>query len=180
MTSRRPPSPEEIERGVPYSLQLNGALDCPGAILAEPGNANVRWHCRTDPCRSPYSPLNLLRKPDFVLTDPEERVVLRIRRNSRVPPRFNMIQDGEVVGTICLRSILRNKYAIALKAGPTWTFRMPLFTVHFHGESTAESRVWVAVGPSKLQWTLLAQPGTDDLRLLAGLAFIHREWWCYS
>ena len=30
-----------------------------------------------------------------------------------------------------------------------------------------------------MQWTLLAEAGADDVRLLAGLAFIHREWWCY-
>jgi hypothetical protein len=180
MASQCAPSPEDIERGVQYSFQLGDALDCPCAILAEPGMATAGWHCGTEPRRSPFSPLNLLRKPDFVLMDHEERVVLRIRRKSRVPPRFDMIQNGQVVGTIGLRSILRNKYAIALNAGPTWTFRMPLFTICFHGESTAESRVWVAVGPSKRQWNLLAQPGTDDVRLLAGLAFIHREWWCYS
>ena len=57
---------------------------------------------------------------------------------------------------------------------------MPLFTVYFHGESSSNSRVWVVVGPSKRQWTLLAEAGSDDERLLAALAFIHREWWCYS
>ena len=122
-----------------------------------------------------YLASNLFRKPDFVLLDHEEREVLRICRTTRFPPRFSMIQNGEVVGTIKLRSIFLNKYAINLKAGPKWTFRMPLFTIYFHGESSSNSRVWVVVGPSKMEWTLLTEAGTDDVRLLAGLAFIHGE-----
>jgi hypothetical protein len=178
MKSWRPPTPDQIERGVPYFFQLSWATGYPSWIIAEPGNPTVRWHCRTEPCRANFSPQNLIRKPDFVLLDHEEREVLRICRTTRLPPRFNMIQNGEVVGTIGLRSIFQNKYAINLKAGPKWTFRMPLFTVYFHGASSSNSRVWVIVGPSKMEWSLLTEAGTDDLRLLAGLAFIHREWWC--
>ena len=177
---QRPPSPDQIERGVQYVFQLSQDACYSGAIHAEPGTWAVRWYFRTEPCRSPVSPLNLFRRPDFVLRDVEEREVLRIRRTTRFPPCFNMIENGAVVGTVRLRSILLNKYEIVLNAGPTWTFRMPLFTIHFHGESSSNSRVWVYVGPSKMRWTLLAESGTDDVRLLAGLAFIHHEWWCYS
>src|SRR5687768_6716531 len=172
MTSWRPPTHDQIERGVPYLLQLGWGLGYPGWIFAEaePGTATVRWHCRTEPCRSNFSPLSLIRKPDFVLLDHEEREVLRIRRNTRFPPRFNIIHIGEVVGTIGLRSILQNKYAINLKAGPKWIFRMPLFTLHFYGVSSSNARVWVVVGPSKMEWTLLTEAGANDVRLLAGLA----------
>jgi hypothetical protein len=27
-----------------------------------------------------------------------------------------------------------------------------------------------------MEWCLLAQAGADDVRLVGGLAFIHREW----
>jgi hypothetical protein len=178
MGSPRPPSEDEIERGARHCLVIAWDRGSPGSILPEIGDA--RWHCRTEPCRSAWSALNLLRKPDFVLVDQEERGVLRIRRASRLPPRFSILQNGEVVGTIGLRSFLRNKYSIVLTDGPTWTFRMPLFRIYFHGESSSDSRLWIQVGPGKTQWNLLAQAGADDVRLLAALAFIHREWWCYS
>jgi hypothetical protein len=173
------PSPSEIERGAGYVFQLDGgASDAPGCIYDNAGNAC--WNYRTEPRRSAYSPLNLVRKPDFVLLDHESQEVLRISRNTRVPPRFDIIQNGGVVGTIGLRSILRNKYMLTLKGGPAWTFRMPLFTIHFYGKSSVDSRVWVVIGANKTEWYLLTQAGTTDVRLVGGLAFIHREWWCYS
>lgn len=180
-TFPRPPTPDEIERGASYRSLLAWELSFPGRIVAKSGeDAILRWHCRTVPDRSPYSPLNLIRNPDFVLLDHEERESLRIRRYSRIPPRFNLIQNGDATGTIGLRSIFLNKYAINLKDGPTWTFRMPTFTNCFYAVSSSNSHVWVVMGPSKLDWTLLAEPATDDVRLLAALAFIHRRWWCYS
>lgn len=139
----------------------------------------MRWHYQTEPCRSAYSFLNLFRRPDFVLLDHDEKEVLRIRRRTRFPPRSDILQNGEVVGTIRLRSVLLNRYSLVLKAGPTWTFRMPLFTIRFYGESSANSRVRVLMGP-KVQWMLHLSAGADDVRLVAGLAFIHRQWWCYS
>ena len=174
------PNPEEFVRGAHYYFEIGNTSDAPGWIFAEPETASFRLHYRTEPRRSAYSPSNLFRKPDFLVLDHQNQEVLRISRYTRVPACFNIIQNGEVVGTIGLRSLLRNKYSLELKDGPTWTFRMPLFTIQFDGESNANSRVWVRLCPSKRQWNLLTQVGADDLRLLAGLAFIHREWWCYS
>ena len=65
-------------------------------------------------------------------------------------------------------------------SAPGWMFRMPLFTVFFGGESTAGELFWVEVGPSNLQWNVLFQPGTDQVPLVAGLAFLHRQRWCYG
>jgi hypothetical protein len=112
--------------------------------------------------------------------DRESHEVVRIRRQQRIPPRFEMIQSGGVVGTIALRSPLRTRYTLAFSEGPTWFFRMPLFTVLFQGESNSSSRLWVQVAPSEKQWNVLIEPGADDLRLLASLAFIQRERWSYS
>ena len=79
-----------------------------------------------------------------------------------------------------MRSLFRIKYSIDIQGAGSWTFRLPLFTVQFRGDSQAGTDVWVIVGPSKMEWNILIRPGTNDLRLLAALAFIHNEWWNYS
>jgi hypothetical protein len=124
--------------------------------------------------------LNLFRKPDFVLFDAEEREVLRVRRTTRFPARFEIIEGGRVIGEIALRSILRNQYTIEFDAGLRWLVRMPLFTTYFAGASSTGTRAWIVVGPSERQWRLLVEPEADSVHLLCGLAFIHRERWCYS
>ena len=168
----------EFAQGHQYCFQIGDEIEWPGVILAEPGA--VRWRYTTDPKRSPWSPANLFGKPEFVVTDSDGRETLRVRRASHFPPRFEMTEQGQTVGSISLRTVLRNRYTLQLRDEPTWTFHMPLFTVYFRAESTAGREVLVRVGPSKKQWNLLAEPGADSSRLLCGLAFIHREWWSYS
>ena len=88
------------ELGIPFRSGWDTGY--PGAILADPGSSIVRWHCRTE--TMPVSVLAYLiffRKPGIlVVLDCEEREILRIRRKSRLPTRFNMVQNGEVVRTI--------------------------------------------------------------------------------
>src|SRR5207244_4308827 len=115
----------------------------------------IRWRYETHPRRSVYSPLNLLKKPDFILSDGQGQEVLRVVRKTRFPPRFKMVESGRTVGKIALRSILRNKYSIEFDEGPRWLFRMTLFTIYFPGVSSTGNRAWVVVGPSKRQWNVL-------------------------
>ncbi len=180
MFRKRPPGPdaETIERGDRYWFLIEETLDFSGAILEASGT--IRWRYLTSPRRSPYSLVNLKRKPDFLVLNPDGLDLLRIRRDKRLPPIFHMIEGSRVVGRIRLRSILRNTYTLDFEEGPTWTVRMPLYTVNFWGESSVNSHVWILTGPSKKQWNLLSEPGATNVRLLSGLAFIHREWWCYS
>jgi hypothetical protein len=178
---RMAPRPDDIERAAAYGLVLDGrATEVPGLIFDTPGVTEPCWRLRTEPPRSPWSPLNFWRKPDFLLVDSDNREILRIRRTRRMPACFHLVDKGNPVGTVQRRGILRNKYTLAFKDGPTWTFRMPLFTWLFWGESNTGRRIWVRMGPSKIQWTVLMQPEADNVRLLMVLAFIHREWWCYS
>ena len=104
----------------------------------------------------------------------------RVGRASTPDVVSNVHQDDRPVGEIALRSVFRNTYAITLAGGSTWLFRMPLFAVTFHGESQDGRQVWVRVGPRKTRWNILLDASLDHLHLLAALAFIHREWWCYS
>jgi hypothetical protein len=164
--------------GKQYCFQIGSEAEWPGVILGEPGV--IRWRYTTDPKRYPWSPSNLFGKPEFVVTDSDGQEVLRVRRDTRFPPRFEMVERGEPVASISLRSLLRNRYTIQVGDEPAWTFRMPLFTVYFRAESASGQEILVQVGPTKKQWNLLAEPGTDSLYLLGALAFIHREWWSYG
>ena len=172
------PDNAQVQGGNQYIFDIANTPETPGVILAKPGI--TRWRYETQPRRSAYSLFNLLRKPDFVLFDTQGQEILRIVRQTRFPPRFKMVARDQVVGKIALRSLLRNKYAIEFDGGPRWLFRMTLFTVYFPGVSSTGTRVWVVVGPSKRQWNVLVEPAADNVYLLAGLAFIHREWWCYA
>jgi hypothetical protein len=175
---RTRPDASDLERGAQYIFQIGRESDSPGVILGEPGV--MRWQYQTRPRRSAWSPLNLFKKPDFIVTDPEGREILQIRRVKRFPPTFEIVENNQVVARIARQSILRNKYTIEFNSGPTWTVRMPLFSISFRSESTVGTRVWMWISSSKMQWSILAEPGTDSVHLLSGLAFIHREWWCYS
>lgn len=175
-----PPSEEVIERGVKFSTGISHHPAAPVCFVPESAGAGFDGTLGPDPSRSAHSPVNLLRKPDVVLRDATWSEVLRIVRRSRWPARFELLQAGRVVGSVERKGLFRNRYVIGLAGGSTWVFRMPLFTICFWGVSERGERLWVQVGPSKQQWNFLLEPGADDLRLIGALAFIHREWWCYS
>jgi len=172
------PSPDLIAHGSQVYSAITFDPAAPGAIFT--ADDRPRWRFEPNPKRSAWSVRNIFKKPDFVVFDPDAHEVLRVRRKRRVPPQFEMVQDNRPVGEIALRSVFRNTYAITLAGGSTWLFRMPLFAVTFHGESQDGRQVWVRVGPRKTRWNILLDASLDHLHLLAALAFIHREWWCYS
>lgn len=174
-----PPSDECVERGGRFIsvVEWEGARN--GKLIDGFSNT-VSWNLETDPGRSPYSPFNLVRKPDFVALDTNGVRVFRIRRVSRLPATFEMIENGIRIGQIRLRSVFRNKYTIHLQNGTVWTFRMPLFTIGFWGVSNQGTRVWAWIGSGKRQWNILTEQGVSVQPLLFALAFIHREWFVYS
>ncbi|MCX7388411.1 MAG: hypothetical protein NTX48_17235 [Planctomycetales bacterium] len=99
---------------------------------------------------------------------------------SFVPSVFQILDQDNSIGQIALRSILGIKYRILLDGHASSTFRLPLFTVRFWGDTDMGPSIWVVVGPSKMQWSVLLEPGTMDRELVASLAFIHNQWWNYS
>src|SRR5581483_9244248 len=138
----------------------------------------ARWQFKTEPPRHAWSPVNLLGKPAFVLLDRATREVLRIRQHKRIPPCFEIVQSAEIVGEIRRLGVV--SYRVQLVGGLTWTFRMPPFTHYFCATSNANTRVWVRVWRSEMTWVLLVPPEADDVRLVASLAFIHRERSVYT
>lgn len=118
---------------------------------------------------------NPLGRPDFYVTELGIKGELIIRRVSRIPSIFEIIEGGRAVGRIRMLSILRNRYSITVDDIGAWTFRMPLFTVFFFGESREGAEIWVRVGPSERQWSILIKPGVAQRPLAAALAFIHNE-----
>jgi hypothetical protein len=90
------------------------------------------------------------------------------------------MEAGRIIGRVKMCSVFRNKYAIDIDPVNSWTFRMPLFTIRFFGDSRAGPEIWVAVGPSKMEWRVLIKRDTREWPLLAALAFIHVEAWNYG
>jgi hypothetical protein len=147
-------------------------------VLDEKGSIRWRYGVRNDAFgRRPGNPFN---KPDFVIANSDTKDEVIIRRASFIPPVFNIMEADRVIGRVRMRSMFRNKYDIDIDGVNTWTFRMPLFTVRFFGDSSAGVEIWVAVGPSKIEWNILIKGSAKEWPLLAVLAFIHTEWWNYS
>lgn len=178
---RRPAlSPERIERGVKILSLINFDAPASGSIVAEPRYTGFSGSHRSEPDRSAYSLRNVIRVSDFVMTDGDDREILRIARRTRFPSRFDILQQGETGGTIEMRGLLRSRSVLKLASGRNWTFWMPPFSLDFFGESDDGLRIWAQVGPSGTQWNLLVEPDAHDVRLVAWLTFLHRRWWCYG
>lgn len=171
------PSEEVIERGFKASSLIDANDQASGAVLNVDGA--VMWRYRTEPKRHMWSFLNLLRKPDFIVCDLQGREVVRIRRTSRVPPRFDIVRQGQIVGQIAARSVLRTRYTVALSTGTTWLFYMPLYTVAYWGLCSTGSKFWVGLD-SRRCWRLLFEDDHVGPELLSAMAFIHREQWSYN
>ena len=175
-----PPTKDQVEHGTGYTSWIELNPPASGGIYNTSDPPEIVYRCSTEPSRNSFSLFNLLKKPDFVLVDEASRCTLRIRRKRRLPATFDIIDHETVVGVIQRKSVLRNKYLVRFSEGLEWTIRMPLFTIDFYGISSLSTNLWIRVWPGKNQWCLLLNGGEDDRRLLAAIAFIHREWWCYG
>ena len=144
------------------------------------------WRFGTVPKRSPHNVLNLAGKPAVVFSNwDEDDEVMRVVRRTRFPATFELVEGDRKVGTVRRITPLRNRYRIELDAGTEWselklTFHMPLFTISFAGWSDCGKQLWVKVWRSKREWLVMREPELNHPYLLPALAFIHREWWCYS
>jgi hypothetical protein len=173
------PDEECIAQGHKFLCQIDRGMDGhSGAVMDEHGV--IRWRYGIRKNASPRRLGNPFNKPDFVIANPDGRDEVVIRRASFIPPVFNIIEAGRVIGRVRMRSLFRNKYAIDIDRVNSWTFRMPLFTIRFFGDSSAGVEIWVAVGPSKKEWSVLIKRDAREWPLLAALAFIHVESWNYG
>lgn len=174
-------SPDEncIERGAKFVCVIDrDGRNRSGKIFDEHGS--IRW--QYDAVRNPEGRnwRNPLNKPDFVFTNPAGHAEILIRRMSFVPSVFQILEGTNSIGRVSLQGLLGIKYRILLDGYGTSTFRLPLFTVRFGGDTDNGPSIWVVVGPSKMQWNVLLKPGTNDRGLVVSLAFIHNQWWNYS
>jgi hypothetical protein len=168
-----------IANGHKFFSQIDRGTDGhSGAVLDEQGAIRWRYGTRENPsvCRL-GNPFN---KPDFVIADPDGRDEVVISRASFIPPVFNIMEAGRIIGRVRMCSVFRNKYAIDIDRVNSWTFRTPLFTIRFFGDSRSGPEIWVAVGPSKMEWSVLIKRDAHEWPLLAALAFIHVEAWNYG
>ena len=118
--------------------------------------------------------------PNALSTLIEGSPIGAVRRASFIPSIFEIRDKHRAIGRIAMRSILRIRYSIEIDGVGSWTFRLPLFTVRFRGDSPTGTDIWVLVGPSKMEWSVLLKPGVVATPLVFALAFIHNEWWNFS
>lgn len=172
------PDEDTVANGGKYCFVLDVEnRSSTGKIWNDQGD--LVWHYAPRRNAVGYSLGNPFYKPDFVVFDNNERQTVAIRRSSFIPSRFYVLTDDFAVGQIAMTSPFLNRYRIKIDGLPTCVFRMPLFTVHFYGQLNNDTKVWVVVGPSKMQWRVLTESALDDVRLLAALAFIHNQWFNY-
>ena len=153
------PDQECIANGHKFFSQIDRGTDRhSGAVQDEQGVIRWRYGTGKNPCgRHLGNPFN---KPDFVIADADERDEVVICRASFIPPVFNIMEAGRIIGRVKISSVFRNKYAIDIDSVNSWTFRMPLFTIRFFGNSRSGPEIWVAVGPSKMEWSVLIKNAT--------------------
>jgi hypothetical protein len=140
----------------------------------------IRWRYAFRKNASGRVPRNPFNKPDFVIAEPDAKDELIIRRASFIPPVFNIIEADRIIGAVKTRSFFRNQYSIPVGGTNLWIFRMPLFTIRFYGESSGVPEIWVVVGPSGTEWTILMKEGVKERPLVVALALIHNEQWHYG
>lgn len=174
-----PPDESCIAHGAKFACVIDhGGLNRTGKIFDEDGRICWQYGTRANPDgRSFGNPLN---KPDFVFTNTDQNAEISIRRLSFVPSVFHILDGTRTIGRIALQSVFGIKYQILLDGYAPFTFRLPLFTLGFWGDTDGDPSIWVMVGPSKMQWTMLLKPGTNIRELVVSLAFIHNQWWNYS
>jgi hypothetical protein len=173
------PDKDCIEHGEKlFCLIHRGASSRDGEVRDEQGTVRWRFGIRANP--SNWGLGNPLKKPDFVLSEPDQKNETIIRRASFVPSVFKILEAGELIGTVRMQSVFLNQYSISIVGVDTWTFRMPLYTIFFFGESRAGCEIWVRVGPSEKEWNLLIKAGVTRRPLVAALAFIHNERYFHS
>jgi hypothetical protein len=173
------PDEDACDRGAKYSCQIARRGDGhSGVVFDEHGD--VRWRYGVRKNKSGRSWGNPFNKKDFVVTNPQTREEVILRRVSFASSRFRIIDAQGERGAVRKASILRNKYTIEVSGRRPWTFKMPLFTIRFWGETDESSEFWVMLGSSKMEWNILVKPGVDDQPLVAALSFIHVEWWNYG
>jgi hypothetical protein len=128
--------------------------------------------------RNPFvSQRNLIRSSKFVVTKTGTSGELVFRKTSCLRSVFEIFDGDSVVGVVCKRGILRNRYTIDIRGLGHWKFSIPLFSTRFRGESEDKGNIWVSVGPSKAEWRILVDPESNNPILISVLAFIHNEYW---
>jgi hypothetical protein len=171
------PDGDCIARGAKFRCLIDRRLyGHSGAVYDEHGDVRWRYGVRESYLGRSWG--NPLDKMDFIVTDPQTGEEIVLRRVSFFPSRFTITDTQGERGTVCMVSILRNKYAINITGRRPWTFKMPLFRVGFWGETDESSEFWVRM-VTQMAWDILIKPGIDDQPLVAALSFIHIERWSY-
>ncbi len=138
-------------------------------------NGAPLWRFKTLHAGKPHYPYGLFRIPDFVVYDLADRELYRFKLVRKLAlSKFVMLENGATICTITLRSFLRNKYTLDFADGRKWLFRIPLFGVRISCQSETGDKILAHYRGHNV-WQVQLEPPVDDPRLVAALAFLHRE-----
>jgi hypothetical protein len=134
----------------------------------------VLWRVKT-PFNSLLSPLGIGPVGDLSFFDKLDKELFKVRTEWKfLQRRYVLSENGSRVCTICPKSILFSKYTLDFVNGENWSFRLPHFTVFFTGLSKTGAKIRVRNWNHKT-WSVLIDPASDSPKLVAALAFIHRQ-----
>ncbi len=165
---------ECFRRSVKFFSKIDRRTGERSGIIRNEQDITCQQYRERNPSDSKRNPL---RGSEFVVSNIGTGEELVFRKASCLRSVFDILDGGAVVGTIRKRGILRNRYTINISGLSHWIFRIPLFSTRFRGESEDKGSIWVSVGPSKAEWSILVDPNSNNLILISVLAFIHNEYW---
>ena len=94
--------------------------------------------------------------------------------------RFVMRREGTAIWVLTVQSFVRKRHQLQIVEGNNWTFDTPFFWWnHLTGTLDGHKRLLGRVGPRKNYWGFSVDPDTETLDLLAAIAFMHWNWWCW-
>lgn len=174
VTSREKTPPGEGQPGERGKYCFKCSYEGDGEIYD--WNGKTLWRTKTEHLDGqPRYPFGLFQLPDFVVCDTADKELFRVTRQRKWPLTESVLaENGSLVCTIRQRSILLNSYTLDFTNGQEWKFRMPLFTVMFRGSSGTGDAVRVRLWTHNV-WYVAIDSKADNPRLVAALAFIHRE-----
>lgn len=116
--------------------------------------------------------------PRLRVLDAEGRERGTIGREGLLPGlRYALRQDGQLVWTLSVRSIVRKRHVLKLADGEPWTIDTPFFWwQHLTGTTLGVPALVGGLGPSLSIWIMSIEPSKDTLELLSAVAFLHRQW----
>lgn len=158
------------ESGSEYGFRCT--TDGNGEIFNHTGQ--VRWRFRTKR-RNGILGYMFLDFSEFLFSiEPENWSICIISSQTLLKKTFFMSDHGASVCEIRRLGLLAKTYEIKFNSGAIWHIHIPLFSRFYEGVSNSGARINIQLLRHDT-WHVRIFSDCEDIRLLAALAFIHRD-----